>query len=230
MNDAINPLLREIAEFIALYETIEEKLLRRANDIKVKIGASEELLKQQLERVQTTLADFQSIMTEEGAARWRITCRNTQQDAESYLRSLQTVCTDITDSLKNNSEQLKQTADNTLTQISEATNLLPITDFKQTIERGCHQIKTTFITSARKTTGLMSSMHRKNLVMVSVLTLFIVLIIGLYLNDEWPWEIHQQVVKERNAGQTLLSAWPLLTPDQQQAIINAAKKNPNLQH
>ncbi len=221
-------LLREIADFIALYETIEEKLVKRGNDLKEKINAAEQQLIHQLTQIQALLVNFQAVMTEAGAARWRIAAKTAKNEAETYVQLLHKTCLEISTALNNGSDQLKQSANQALTSISELAHLFPVSDFKQVTEQSCAQLKTTAISSIQNIGSLAKNFYRKNIIMAVTLTLFIVFLSGLYLNDEWPWEIHQQVVKERIAGQTLLAAWPQLTPAEQQDIMNAAKKTPNL--
>jgi hypothetical protein len=46
-----------------------------------------------------------------------------------------------------------------------------------------------------------------------------VIVFGLYTNNEYPWEMHQQALNERDAGKILLNAWPTLTYHEKNKIL-----------
>ena len=43
----------------------------------------------------------------------------------------------------------------------------------------------------------------------------------LYLNNEFPWEIHDHAVNERQAGKMLIQAWPKLNLKEKTKIITS---------
>jgi hypothetical protein len=218
-------LLHQIADFTALYETLEDKIISRENALEEKLATNETLLAEQLHHISAAFAEFQTIMTEAGAARWRIAAENAQREGKAHLQTLQQVSTNLVQTVKEGCEQLSQTTSQTIAGIAQATQTLPIKDFTQTIEQGCEQLKTTATSSIEKLAGLIRWFHWRNMAMALAVTLFVIFLAGLYENDEWPWQTHAQVVKERSAGQALVAAWPHLTPAEQQDIINASKKN-----
>lgn len=219
-------LLHEMANFVALYETLEDKLITRETALEDKLLANETLLAKQLIQIKSAFAEFQAIMTEAGAARWRIAAENALREGQSHLQALEETSVNVAQSIKEGCEQLDQATAQTIAGITEATKVLPIKEFTQLIEQGNTQLKTTATATLEKTTDLIRWFHWKNLAMILALSVFVIFITGLYSNDEWPWEIHQQVVKERGAGRALIAAWPQLTPAEQQDIVNLAKINP----
>lgn len=221
-------LLHEMADFTALYETVEDKLISREAALEEKIIANEVLLAEQLAKIQEVFAEFQAIMTEAGAARWRLAAENAQREGAAHLQSLQEVSNSIVQTVKEGCEQLGQTTTQTIAGITQATQSLPIEGFKQTVSQGCDRINTTATSAIEKISELIRYFHWKNLAIVFAVTLFVIFLTGLYDNDEWPWEIHAQAVKERVAGKVLIAAWPHLNFADQQDIVNASKKNPGL--
>jgi len=218
-------MLREMADFIALYETIEEKLIAREIALEGKLVTGEKLLSEQLTKIKSSFSSFQAIMTEAGAARWRIAAESALREGKEHLSALQETSTDIIQAFKEGSEQLEKVANSAISGITEATGSFSAIDFTNTATKGCEQIKEASSSGIKRTTKLIKLFHVKNLFMCLVLTIFVIFLTGLYVNDEWPWEIHSQAAKERNAGQTLLAAWSYLTPAEQQNIIAASKKN-----
>ncbi len=219
-------ILREVADFNAIYETLQEKLRAREFALEQKLAAAGQQLTTQLTEIQRSLEIFANFMTEEGAARSRMAIKQAKEETEAGLKNLRTSCEEIKHTLEQTQGRLDHTVTQTLTHVAEIAQSFPSTEFKQVTQQSCDEIKITSIATIKKISSHMRLFHRKNMAMALVLTLFMALILGLYLNGEWPWELHQQVVKERTAGRALLTAWPKLTSAEQQAIISAANRNP----
>lgn len=223
-NAQMRNFFHEMADFIALYETLEEKFMARETAIEEKLLASETLLNKQLALIKGSLNDFQGIMTDAGAARWRIAAENALREGKSHLHALQQTTTGIVESIKDGCNQLEQTTQQTIAGMAATTKTLPIQNFKHVIEQGCIHLKATSNSAIQQISKLIRWLHWKNFTMTLIITLFVIFLAGLYESDKWPWEIHQQVANERNAGAVLLAAWPHLTPTEQQDIINDSKK------
>jgi hypothetical protein len=222
---AMRKLLREMADFVALYETLEEKLQEREKALEEKLIASEIRLNQQLVNIKNSLKDFEAIMTEAGAARWRLTAEKALKEGRTYMQALHTTSDEVTSTLKQGCEHLEHIASQTMAGVTKATNALPVEDFKRIAMEGSQQIKNATQSAVKNIAQLTQWFHWKNLTMAFAMTIFIIFITNLYVNDEWPWETHSFVAKERKAGHALLSAWPHLTANQQQKIIAYADKS-----
>lgn len=218
-------LMRDMADFVALYETVDSKLTARENTIEEKLISAEKMLVNQLARIKATLADFQEIMTEAGAARWRIAAENALKEGESHLHALRESSIEVGLTLKESCEGFQQAANHAALQITEATNSFQMVGFKEIVMKGCGQIKDISLLNIKRISRLIRSFHWKNVALSLVVTLLVVFLTGLYLDDEWPWELHQQAAKERSAGQTLIAAWSHLPVVEQQDIVNASKKS-----
>lgn len=217
-------LLREMADFIALYETLEEKLKAREKSLEEKLIASEIRLNQQLINIKNALKDFEEIMTEAGAARWRLMAEKALKEGNTYMEALQNTSTEVAHAIKAGCAELEQTASQTIASVAKAARSLPVEDFKRIAIEGSQQIKNSTIFAMKNIAKLTQWFHWKNLSMAFGMTILIIFITNLYVNDEWPWETHSFVAKERKAGHALLNAWPHLTLNQQQKIIAYADK------
>jgi hypothetical protein len=222
--DQTHQLLREIANFIALYETIEEKLTAKEIALEEKLIFAEKKLAEQLIYIRNSFAEFQAIMTEAGAARWRIAAENALREGKQHLKVLQDTTSEVTQALKQSSTELEKTTERTVSGISEAAHSFQAAEFTEAANRGCAQVKDATTSGLKQIYNIIKTIHIKNLGLSLAATLFAIAITGLYVNDEWPWEIHSQVAKERSAGITLISAWPHLNPTEQQDIINGSKQ------
>ena len=221
----IQRLLREMANFIALYETIEEKIVARESAIENKILLTEKVVNHQLNIINASLADFEGLMTEAGATRWETTAQNILNQGQAHLAILRAISNDVSKTLQENINQLHQASIQANDNISFATKTFRTDEFKQTTTESCHKIKTAANSAIRTLVSLVRNFHWKNITMLFTLTLMVITTTGLYINAEWPWEIHQDVVNERKAGKILLNAWPYLNAAQQQNINNIAKRH-----
>lgn len=226
LEDQFHSILREVADFNAIFETVQEKLKAREMALEQKLNAAGQQLSNQLVEIQRSLEIFANFMTEEGAARSRMAIKQAKEETQSALQTLKSTCEEIKHTVEETETRLDHTITQTLTHVAEITKSFPADEFKQVTEKSCAEIKETSNNAMKQMVNFGRLFHRKNLIMAFVLTLFMAFVLGLYLNGEWPWEIHQQVIKERNAGRALLTAWPKLTPAEQQAIIHAANRNP----
>lgn len=223
--EQMRSLLRQMADFIALYETIEEKLVAREIALEGKLIAGEKLLAEQLAKIKESFVSFQAIMTDAGAARWRIAAENALKEGGQHIRELQETSVQINQALKQGCDAFEKAATDTIAGIAEAGNSFQALGFKEAVAKGCEQVKETSSIGIKRLSKFLKSFHLKSIVLSLTLTMFAVFLTGLYINNEWPWEIHMQASKERHAGQTLLAAWPHLTPAEQQDILNASKRD-----
>jgi len=52
-------------------------------------------------------------------------------------------------------------------------------------------------------------------------TLLTTFALGLYMSNEYPWEVHQRALNERDAGVALLNAWPQLSQQEKTKILSS---------
>lgn len=221
----IQHLLREMANFIALYETIEAKIMARESAIENKILLTEKVVTHQLDIINASLADFKGLMTEAGATRWETTAQNILNQGQTHLAILRAISNDASKTLQENINQLHQASIQANDKMTFASKTFRTDEFKQITTESCNKIKTAANTAIRTVVNLIKNFHWKNIAMIFTLTLLVIFTTGLYINAEWPWEIHQDVVNERKAGKILLNAWPYLNSAEQQHINNIAKRH-----
>lgn len=59
-----------------------------------------------------------------------------------------------------------------------------------------------------------------SIVLPLLTTLLTTLALGLYMSDEYPWEVHQRALNERDAGVVLINAWPNLSQQEKAKILS----------
>lgn len=59
-----------------------------------------------------------------------------------------------------------------------------------------------------------------SIVLSLLTTLLTTFALGLYMSDEYPWEVHQRALNERGAGIVLINAWPKLSQQEKTKILS----------
>lgn len=217
-------IFREMADFMALYENIEEKIIAREIALESKLVSSEKSLAEQLTKIKESFSCFESIMTEAGAARWRIAAENAVRQGNEHLQILKNVSSASAQTFVEGCDRFERIASKSLTKLTEVSHSIPTADFQLAAKTGCKQLKKTSLSGIKRVSKLVTNLHLKSFILATLMTIFVIFVTGLYVNDEWPWEIHSQVTKERNIGRALLAAWPYLSPLEQEDIINSSKR------
>lgn len=212
-------LNREMADFIALYETIEDKIIAREIALEGKLHHADKLVAEQLNKIKSSFNTFEAIMSEAGAARWRIAAENALREGNEHLHVLQRTTCEAIQTFQEGTNALEKIAKKSLTEFSETTHLFRPSDFQEAAKLSCKQIKKSSLSGIKRISKLMTAFHWKSFSLSLVITILVMLATSLYVNAEWPWEIHSQAAQERSAGKALIAAWSHLSSAEQQAIL-----------
>ena len=106
--------------------------------------------------------------------------------------------------------------------ISETASAFKPDEFKRLTEKNQATVEATSVATISHLKKLITWFHWKNLGVISAVTLGISILTGFYITDEMPWEMHQQIAVERNAGKALYKAWPNLSTEEKQHILQYA--------
>lgn len=217
-------VMHKIAQFVASYELVEEKLRERERALEARLLATEKRFGEQLSQIQTVLDDFQSIMTEAGAARWRIAAEKALKNGEDHVVSIRHATNEFVEKSKETFTRLDNVTEKSVKGLADAIQLFKADDFQNVANDSVKMMKNTCSVAVRKVSDIIRWFHWRNLGMVLSVTLIVTMITGLYLNDEWPWETHKEVMQQRNLAQAVISAWPHLDNTDQQEILNTVNK------
>ncbi len=64
----------------------------------------------------------------------------------------------------------------------------------------------------------------RKLALMTLLTLVVSVLMGLYLNDELPWESHERALQQRQVGQATLAAWGQLSSTDKMQIAKSMQE------
>jgi len=209
---------QQVSELVASYEIAMARLNAREKSLDEHFEISEHFLNEQIEKVNALMADLREVMTEAGAARMRLSMQEALKLGETQLITLKKLNEETESLMADSCTRFEKTSNATVRNVNEAINAFKIDDFKHFIEESYEQVKTNSVHTVEEVSKILRWFHWKNLSLALGLSLVVAVVIGLYINAEWPWEIHQSVVKERAAGKALMNAWPHLGKQDQEFL------------
>ena len=233
--DSLKEMVKRMAEFIAYFEIVESRIQEWQSVTNQRIEEHQLIVRAQLLEIRQTVAEFEDLMTEAGVARWRLTAENTLQQGRDHLKLLELVSQQHLEKLadhhleyeaiaKKSFDRLDRASAYTIKNISDAVSTFRLSDFQQMAEQSVNLIENTATSTIQQLRNSSRRFHIKNALFALGIAAFTSITIGLYLNNEFPWETHQHVVTERHYGATLMSAWPALTEHEREKIIQHSKK------
>ncbi|KTD20192.1 hypothetical protein [Legionella londiniensis] len=222
----LKALLQRTGEFIAYFELAESKMIEWRQEIESQALSQQK----QVQTLHRELNKLQEILDEAGLARLRLAAENALGQGKAYLEAVQETKKDIMAQLNAYQEELKDLCANTLSEINQhAKQAIERVDsqlshydakhFSRIANESCTMIEKSAqeaISSSRK---LLSLFHWRIIAIAFFTTLITAFIMGLYLSNEYPWDIHQQAMNERDAGKLLIKSWPILSQAERMKIL-----------
>ncbi len=213
-------LTQHIADFIAVQEAAVNKLEEEETERKNEMQTYRHEFNSQIHEVKNILGEFQEMMTSVGVARFRVSALEALQQGREHLalvREQNDVFTRVTDEKINHIDKVTEEAEKRITRLLRS---LRIEYFKKLVDDGCEHVEQVSTTAAQRVNHIVKWFHWEKLGIAVAIALVVAIVMGLFTNDEWPWETHQRVVAERSAGRILLSAWPHLSKQEKTDIQN----------
>lgn len=81
-------------------------------------------------------------------------------------------------------------------------------------------VEDTALNTLLKSEKTLKKYHWHSILLPLLTTLLTTFALGLYMSDEYPWEVHQHALNERGAGVVLMNAWPKLTQQEKTKILS----------
>lgn len=238
-DEKLKEMMKRMGEFIAYFEVAEEKMSQWKRDVEQSIQDNQVTLNEQLDDIREVANELRDVMTEAGVARWRLAAESALQEGKDHIKTLESTSKNHLDNIhaaneefnklaKKSFDRLDRASAYTIKNISEAVSSFRINDFQRMAEQSCELVQETSASAISRLRDLVKWFHWKNLGLAFAITIFATITVGLYLSDEMPWEIHKQVVAQRNVGQAVLSAWHDLQETDKELILQHAKKEGTL--
>lgn len=214
-------VLYKFGDFIALFERAQEKLALWSKLIEEKQLTHERIVKERISELHQLLDDMRGIMSEAGAARWRVAAEEALKTGQDHLSTLKQVNEEYLQYSKQSCDRLDQATAWSVKEIAKVISAFDLKQLQILTSESCHEIKKTSRIAIANIASVMKWFQWKNVGIVFSITLTAMMINGLYLNDEWPWETHKQVVAQRRLAVAVVTAWPELSRADQQCILHS---------
>jgi len=224
----VRDLLQHIGEFVAYFELAESKMVAWRQEIEQKSS----LLQENTNALHHELTLMQHLFSQSGVEHFRQTVAESLSQGEKNLKHIEYNCKQFTQNVQQQQQQIKELTTDSIEKIEKYTsqavqninNLLTkydVNQFHRIASESCDHVERVATNAVVKSNKLLTMFQYRITFWTALTTLITVFIAVLYLNDEFPWEIHQQTMKQREAGKVLLQAWPNLSQDEKTKIINA---------
>lgn len=213
-----------IANFLVLYESIEQKMTMCEEKMREQQVIYEQTIDEQLRKIRLVMSEFEEIMTETGAARWRVSAENALKEGQTHVELLQQACEQVEKLLNESCAKLNLAATHVANEIKYAVDSLKKGDFKRLALEGYRKISENTQHSMKRMYNFSCWLQIKAAVTALIIALIVILTVGLYASGEWPWESHERVLKARVIGQAIMDAWPNLDNSQRSMIEQITKK------
>lgn len=211
-------LEQQISDLVAAYEAAMYRIHQREKVLETHIQLSESFLNTQIEKINILMSELRAIMTEENIAKWQISAHETLTLGDTQLQSLRKLKEETKSLMNESCTRFERTSHTTVKHIHDAIQHFKLDDFKQYVEKSYDGVKDASSSVIDKTTSILAWFQWKNLLLALGLSIVVGVAIGLYIDGEWPWELHSTVVKQRTAGEALINAWPELNNTDQEYL------------
>ena len=227
----LKELLQYTSEFIAYFELADTKMMQWRQDIEQHSQAQQQLVQQQLKNLNHELKSIIEVLTQVGIERLRQKIEQALKQGETHLNELQktgkAIVTEIKEQLHimqtTNEEHLKlvnQHTEQSLMHIDKYLANYDINHLRRAASESHLQVEKVSGDAIKKSTKLLKLFQWRALALAVTTTVVSAFTVGLYISNELPWESHQKVVNEREAGKALMRAWSGLTQQEKNKILN----------
>lgn len=235
-SDQIQNLLENLENMIKYFEVAEQRLTNWRAQCEDLMQQNREDITEQVNAIQYSTANLQQLFQQAGInevgsnlaqinLQQRENAMTIENISQEYLTEIHQSLSQLKETLEESSARWDRASNYLLSNASEVIDGFKPEEFRQISHESCMAVEHTAHRAIEKMRALVRWFHWKNIATVSIAALAATIITGLYLTDEYPWEIHKTVVSERIYGKALISVWPELNKTDQQRILKHINKD-----
>ena len=227
----LKELLQYTSEFIAYFELADTKMLEWRQDIEQHSKTQHQLIQQQLQNLHHELTPLIDSLTQVGIERLRQQLEQALKKGETHVSELEKTGKImlgqikeqhhiLNTTLEKHLEFLNQHTEQSLIRIDKYLANYDVHHFRRAASESHLQVEKVSGDAIKKSTRLLKLFQWRAFGFAITTTILTTFVVGLYVSNELPWETHQKVMNEREAGKVLLRAWPGLTQQEKNKILN----------
>ncbi len=218
LSQSINNLSQDFANCVVLQETVMNNITVQEEHFQKKSDETNEEFKEQLDEIRKVINEFQKRTDPLSIARFTAAAEEALRQGDEHLHKLTKAVDDFSHLTKQESMNVLEMSRIAQDRISRVVRSLRLKYFQRLVDDGCERVDNISVAAIGRVSQVVKWFHWERLGIAFVVALVMGIVMGLFLNDEWPWETHQRVVTERDAGRMLLNAWPHLSKVEQDDI------------
>ncbi|KTC64750.1 Uncharacterised protein (plasmid) [Legionella adelaidensis] len=232
----VKDLLRRTGEFIAYFEIAEAKMIEWRQAVELHARDHQQQFNQQFQALRTEMEALQELLTEAGLARFRLSADSALRQGKEYLESMQkteqqflkhltTHQRDLSILTKQAIEQIAFQTNESLQKVSEYFAHYDVQHFNRIANESCEQVERSASHVINKCGKILRIFQWRSVTLTLLITVVTAFVMGLYMSNEYPWEIHERAMNERGAGKMLINAWPKLSYHEKIKILGEQSKS-----
>lgn len=229
--ERLKSMSRHAAEFVVNFEMAEKKM----DEWELKLYQQEQRVQQQLTAVHEATEELRTIMTEAGAARWRIAAEQALNLGKEHVETLRDLSNDQVRLQKERNEhfmrlakktfeRLDRASEHAIKKMNESIDAFNPQAMKLAADKSREVLETTSVQALSSIQKLHTRFHWKSVGIALGIALFTSISVGLYTTAELPWEAREKAALQRNAGSALINAWPMLSQNERENILRHAEQ------
>jgi len=220
-NNAIG-FSQQIADFVAKAEFDRQQMQKANDNVYQRLQEKSQEISQQLKSIASEAGHFKALMSRVGAAEFHRVTEKLLHEGKQEIETIQTLYHQTHQAVAHQCEQMNKASMNTIKHVSQLLSSAKHSNMHKLTEDKTHELQDECKKNLSAVERTARSFHWKNLCMSVILSLVVATIVSLYIDDEWPWQSHEQVVKQRQAGKVLLNSWKTLSPADKEVISTYA--------
>lgn len=211
MPKSLAVLSEKIADFIVRVEFDRQSLSSKECRLSKLFEEKNHEINEYIRTVESEITHFKDIMTRAGAAQWHRESESLLKETKSNIKTLEGVYKTTCDAIKVECEHLNHGAMGLLKNTSQNLFQIKQQDLAKITEQKTLALQKDCDVNYQNIQKMLYQFRWKNFGWALVISLIVAMIVSLYIMDEWPWQAHLEVVKQRQAGEILLSSWKQLS-------------------
>lgn len=209
--ERIKALLKHTGEFIAYFELADSKMISWREEIEHEMHQQHHRIEQQIQQLQHSINQLDEALTQAGIARLRLGLEQALHEGKNHLQEIQHASSAFQTQSKLILNRLQE-------QIGQQLDTLHL-DIQHNIAELKETNPLTEPDEPEPVTQDISSCSWQHAFITVMCSLLAAIGLALYISGELPWESHKHAQAERKAGKILLRAWPMLTQEERERII-----------
>ena len=218
----LQALTRQMGDYIALFEEAAQRIEKHELLNGKRLEENEHYFKQRLRDIQQASSELSSVVTQAGAARWRVSAEAALKQGEAHLDELQNAVQNFKLFTQENYQRMQDTATRCAERMHAVAENIELESLQNSVKSNVAAIDDMTTKVSQRAGRWLKRFHWEQLSLIFIVAVFVTFLTSMYITDEFPWESHAQVVAEHNAGKLLLKAWPHLPAKERADIRHAA--------